>query len=354
MTPRILRALRTKESEATRTRDVHRRRESQATVQTCYGLGTHMRTRLLGETGIAATELGLGTWGLSGDGYGPVAEAEQDRVIERALALGIRLFETADSYAHGGMEERLGRLLPREPSVAVVTKLGTCRESVPPRKRFDAEYLERALERSLGRLRRDKIDVVLLHSPSLEAVQRGAAIDFLVRAACDGRIGAWGVAAGTEEVGRAALERGAQVLSIAHNAFHPMELEALRPQLEERSVGILAHSVLAYGLLCGLWSPDKLFPEGDHRAERWTRDDLRLRIRQLDALRPVVRGPVATMRSGALRYVLNEELVSCVLLGPRSTLQLDQLVREAGKGPPYLSPDQLTALYARLHEVLAN
>ena len=67
-----------------------------------------MRKRPLGNTGLLVSELGLGTWGLSGDGYGPVAEAEQEGVIERALALGITLFETADSYALGGMEKKLG------------------------------------------------------------------------------------------------------------------------------------------------------------------------------------------------------------------------------------------------------
>ena len=38
-----------------------------------------MRRRTLGKTGIEITELCLGTWGLSGDGYGPVQETEQDR-----------------------------------------------------------------------------------------------------------------------------------------------------------------------------------------------------------------------------------------------------------------------------------
>ena len=65
-----------------------------------------MRQRLLGATSLDVTELALGTWGLSGDGYGPVSEAEQDKVIDRALAMGIRLFETADCYAEGRMERR--------------------------------------------------------------------------------------------------------------------------------------------------------------------------------------------------------------------------------------------------------
>ena len=47
------------------------------------------------------SQLALGTWGLSGDGYGPVSDAVQDEVISRARAYGITLFETADALEHG-------------------------------------------------------------------------------------------------------------------------------------------------------------------------------------------------------------------------------------------------------------
>jgi aryl-alcohol dehydrogenase-like predicted oxidoreductase len=309
-----------------------------------------MRRRSLGKSGIEVSELGLGTWGLSGDGYGPVAEVEQDRVIERALALGITLFETSTSYARGEMERRFGRLLPRD-GVHIVTKLGTDRESVPERKRFDVAYLQRAFDESRERLRRDVVDIVLLHGPSLAAVQKGEATECLARWREAGHVRAWGVTVGSSEVGRASVERGAQVLSLPYNAFHSFDLRALGPLIQDEEVGILAHSVLCYGLLCGMWPPDKTFPAGDHRSERWTPDEMRYRIRQLDALRPTVRGEVTSMRSAALRYVLDSRLISTALLGPRSSLQLDQLVRDAGKSPPYLARDQRTALEARLREV---
>ena len=60
-----------------------------------------MRTRPF-TAGKVVSELSLGTWGLSGDGYGPVSEAVQDEVIQRARAYGITLYETADVYAKGG------------------------------------------------------------------------------------------------------------------------------------------------------------------------------------------------------------------------------------------------------------
>ena len=309
-----------------------------------------MRQRALGSTGIEVSEVGLGTWGLSGDGYGTVSEADQDRVIDRARRVGITLFETADSYAHGGMEARLGRLLAGDDAAHVVTKLGTDRQANVARKRFDATYLRGAFERSRERLARARLTAVLLHNPSVGAVERGDASDLMEELAKTGQVQTWGVSAGNVAVARAAIRRGARVVQLAYNAFFERDLLELSSEIREQRVGVLARSVLAYGLLAGLWSADKEFAEGDHRGERWTHDDLALRIRQLDALRPAVGGGVPSLRAVALRFVLSTELVSSAVIGPRSILQLDQLVRERGSGPPYLAPEKFDALRERLRE----
>src|SRR5690348_8709225 len=101
--------------------------------------------------------MALGTWGLSGDAYGPVADDEVERVLDRAVELGINLFETADVYGRGAMERRLGAKLPKE--MLVATKIGTDLDSVPPRKRFDLTYLRESFDRSRERLGRDRIDI---------------------------------------------------------------------------------------------------------------------------------------------------------------------------------------------------
>ncbi len=313
-----------------------------------------MRRRPLGKTGLTVSELGLGTWGLCGDAYGPVPEPEQDRVIDRALALGITLFETADSYAFGDMERRLGKRVPKDGSARIVTKVGTDLEHSIPRKCFKAEYLTAAVEKSIERLDREPLDLVLLHNPSLSALEKGEATTTLAELTERGRLRAWGVSAGSGDIAKEAIARGAQVVSLGYNPLHVHDLESVQEELEREDTGVLAHSVLAYGLLAGHWGVTKEFAVGDHRAERWTGDELRRRIRHLDALRPLVGGPVLTLRAAALRFALAEPRLSCALLGPRSALQLDQLVREAGKGPPYLEPTQLDALRARLEEVGAG
>jgi aryl-alcohol dehydrogenase-like predicted oxidoreductase len=307
-----------------------------------------MRFRPLGKTGLSVSELALGTWGLSGDGYGAVPAEEQDKVIERALALGITLFETADSYAAGGMEARLGERLGASETALFVTKLGTDRNKKPAVKCFETSYLSRAFDESRARLKRDVVDVVLLHNPVLETVTRGEATTFLAELKSAGKIRAWGVSAGSVEVARAAVEKGTDVLSLAFNALFSSDIRALHDDIQKSGTGVLARSVLAHGLLCGYWSVQRAFDANDHRRERWTPDELRRRVQQLSALRPLVGGQIYTMRSAALQVVLANSDVSSILLGPRSTVQLDQLVREGSKGPPYLTDDQAKSLAFRL------
>jgi aryl-alcohol dehydrogenase-like predicted oxidoreductase len=425
-----------------------------------------VRTRPLGKTGLEVSELSLGTWGLSGDGYGAVNDDVAEKVIARALALGITVYDTADVYGGGEMENALGRALPPAPprksdkpngggvivptpgapavtetanhaaivpaggtlpgvglpptvtpvppAVAdrageagppagdasqagadhksssapspamlaaeaahkaqaaaagaaraaraaamsqtkvepathalVVTKIGTDLEE--GRKRFDVPYLQKAFERCCQRLGRCP-DVLLMHNPTRAAFTTEN-VAFLAGLRNDKQIRAWGVSAGSVEVGRAALDRGADVLELAYNVFAARDLHELAAEISSTGAGVLARSVLSHGLLAGQWSADREFYSGDHRAERWQPSELRRRIAQLDALRPLVTGTVRTLRSLALRFALANHLVSSVVLGPRSVPQLEQLVRDAGNGPPYLRDTAMTDMTNRLKAV---
>ncbi len=309
-----------------------------------------MRKRPLGKTGLEVSELSLGTFGLSGDGYGPVKDSEVDRVIDWALERGITLFETADVYGNGAMESKLGeRFESLEEKPLVVTKVGTDRHAQPrPRKRFEPSYLREAVARCQERLRRTTIDVVLLHNPSLSTLIRGEAAGLMKELVSEGAIRAWGVSVGDVDTARAALASGAEVIQLAYNVFYSRNLRELSADLTVSGAGVLARSLLAYCLLAGTLSANRVFSPDDHRTQRWTREELGTRVRQLDALRPLLGGDVLTMRSLALRFVLSNELVSSAVLGPRTAPQLDMLVREAGKGPPYLAKDVLARLPANL------
>ena len=310
-----------------------------------------MRTRALGKTGLRVSELSLGTWGLSGDAYGPVEEVEQARVLSRALEMGITLIDTADAYGDGRMERAVGRAVAGLGEIVVVTKGGIDRATSPPRKRFDRAHLRASVERSLRRLSRDHIDVYLLHNPLVETFADAEAIDTLLELKREGRIAHWGVSAGDIQVGRTALRKGAEVIELAYNLLHCSDLHRLAGEVMVAGAGVLARSTLAYGLLASDWPRDRDFAPGDHRADRWTKPELARRIDQLGAFRFLVGGEVETLRSAAVRYVLSSSIVASAVLGPRTVAQLEDVVREVGVGPVYLRDAALARIPRALDSV---
>lgn len=179
----------------------------------------------------------------------------------------------------------------------------------------------------------------------------GDVVDTLTSLKKDGKIAHWGVAAGDEDVARTAMEKGAEVIELAYNLTHPLDMHRISGDVMVEGCGVLARSVLAYGLLAGEWTKEHTFPEGDHRNDRWTRLELEHRLGQLSAVRYLVKNDIRTLRGAAVRFVLANHLVSSAVLGPRTVAQLEQLVRETGGGPRYLSDDDLRQLPRALDRV---
>ena len=203
-----------------------------------------MKRRAFGRYGFEVSEVALGTWGLSGDPYGPVREDLRQKVIERAVEHGINLFETADVYGRGNVETDLGHILNASETY-VVTKLGVCRELTPPAKRFDRETLLEKLDGSEKRLKRDKLDVVLLHCPSRATIERGEACETMRGLVKEGRIAHWGVSAGSAEVASAAISQGAECIEVAYNITHSADLHGIADEVASTETALLARSVLA-------------------------------------------------------------------------------------------------------------
>lgn len=310
-----------------------------------------MRKRPLGKTGLVVSELAIGTWGLSGEAYGAVDEADAERVLRRAVEMGISVIDTADAYGGGRMERLAGKLLADHPDLLIVTKGGVDRRTDPARKTFDPAYLRSAVELSSKRLGVEALPLFLLHNPTPDALYAGDAVAAVEALKQEGKIRHWGVAAGDEDVARAAIDKGAEVIELAYNLVLPIDLHRISGDVMVAGTGVLARSVLAYGLLAGTWTKEHVFPEGDHRNERWTRMELEHRLGQIEAMRFLVKGEVRTLRGAAVRFVLANHLVSSAVLGPRTIEQLETLVRETGGGPRYLPDDDLRQLPRTLERV---
>jgi aryl-alcohol dehydrogenase-like predicted oxidoreductase len=137
--------------------------------------------RSFGETGLMVSALGLGA-GQIGEAW--IDEATAARVLDAALDAGVRLIDTARGY--GTSEERIGRHpVARRDDVVVVTKLGYDVDGVED---WTAAAVTSGVERALRRLRTEALDVALLHSCSLETLQRGEAIGALHAARDAGKV----------------------------------------------------------------------------------------------------------------------------------------------------------------------
>src|SRR5260221_2994399 len=124
-----------------------------------------MQYALLGSSPLRISAIGFGCMSL---GKG---EAENTRLIHRALELGINFFDTADLYDKGLNEQTIGKILhSKRDKVVLATKVGNQWRADGsgwdwnPRK----EYIINAAEASLKRLQTDRIDLYQLHVGPME------------------------------------------------------------------------------------------------------------------------------------------------------------------------------------------
>ena len=81
-------------------------------------------SRVLGASGLAVSEVGLGCWQLGGD-FGPIDEPTAKAILEQAVADGITFFDTADVYGAGQSESYVGEVLSAiAPNAVIATKYG--------------------------------------------------------------------------------------------------------------------------------------------------------------------------------------------------------------------------------------
>ena len=117
--------------------------------------------------GLGTAQLGS-TYGVSNRGGQP-SEAEAAAILECALECGVAAIDTAPAY--GDAEALLGRLLPADAAIRIVTK--TAPMSGPEVTAATCDEVRRSAERSLGRLRRDRLDALLVHHGSDLALPGG-------------------------------------------------------------------------------------------------------------------------------------------------------------------------------------
>jgi aryl-alcohol dehydrogenase-like predicted oxidoreductase len=150
-------------------------------------------TRKLGTTGRDVTVLGYGAMELRGGSRGPqLPDEDAGRILGAVLDGGINLIDTSVDY--GASEELIGRYVShRRDEYFLASKCGCLLEEpdMPPPYPHDysAVNVRAGVERSLRRLRTDRLDLVQVHlSPSLEVMRQGQTIETLQALRDEGKV----------------------------------------------------------------------------------------------------------------------------------------------------------------------
>ena len=298
--------------------------------------GFAVEYRQLGHSGLRVSVQALGTmtFGDAGAGaaIGGVATSEARALVDQALEAGVNLVDTADIYSNGRSEEIVGEILHgRRGDVLVATKARFPMGSGPNDAGLSRQYLVRACEASLRRLRTDYIDLYQVHerdgiTPVEETLD---ALDRLVR---DGKVryigcsnhSAWHVmkALGTSE--RLGFERYISQ-QIYYSLLHREAEYELVPLSIDEQVGILAWSPLAGGLLSGKYGRDRTAPAGARHTTDWREPPIYDEDKMyavIEALAEVASEHGHSPAQTALAYLLAKPGVTSLVVGARSGEQL--------------------------------
>jgi aryl-alcohol dehydrogenase-like predicted oxidoreductase len=223
-----------------------------------------LKSRKLGKSGFAVSEVGLGCWQLGGD-FGPVSEARSQRILDAAARSGINFWDTADVYG-GGRSEQLIRKYRDEngPEVFVATKVGRDAELYPDG--YTKTKVRTNLEGSARRLGVDTLDLVQLHCVPPEILKAGDLLAWMEDFKAEGLIRAFGASVETiDEALVAARHPGLTSLQIIFNLFRQNAIDRLFPVAAANDVGIIVRLPLASGVLGGGMKLGQQFDPSDHR-----------------------------------------------------------------------------------------
>jgi predicted oxidoreductase len=207
-------------------------------------------TRRLGVSGIDVSPIAWGMWRLAENGR---TAADAAKLVHAALDAGITFLDTADIYGFDGSggfgdaEVLLGEVLAAEPALRDRMVLATKAGIMPPLP-YDqsADYLRKAIEASLSRLKVDSVDLWQIHRPDILAHPEEVA-RVLDDAVASGKIRTLGVSNFTQ----------AQIAALNHFLGH--KLVATQPEISPLRIDCFENGELDQAMMLGLtplaWSP---------------------------------------------------------------------------------------------------
>jgi aryl-alcohol dehydrogenase-like predicted oxidoreductase len=313
-----------------------------------------MKKRRLGTSMLDVSVVGLG-----GNNFGGRIDfAASERVVHKAIALGVNLIDTADSYGNrGGSEEELGRILgDKRKQIVLATKFGLPMDDTGTLRGASRRYIIHAVEASLKRLRTDWIDLYQLHRPDeltpIEETLR--ALDELVQqgkvrfTGCS-NLSAQQMVAAQDTASRHGLAAFVSCQDEYSLLKRGIERELI-PAAKARGLGILPYFPLASGLLTGKYRRGAPPPPGSRLAknQRHAQEFVSERNwRILGELEAFAARRHRTLLDLAFGWLLRDPVIASVIAGATSPEQIGQNVRAAAWTPSAEDLAELDRITAR-------
>ncbi len=311
-------------------------------------MGTEMRYRELGGSGIRASILGLGTFAIGGWFWGGTDEKQSIEAIHASLDEGVNLIDTAPIYGFGIAEEIVGKALKgRRDKAVIASKVGMRwntdkgvfdthaddkSPSLTPAKYRIHKYLgpdsiRYEVEQSLRRLGTDYIDLYQTHWQE-PTTPIEVTMEALVKLREEGKIRAIGVSNVTVEQ----LKRYGTVAS-AQQKFSLLDRGIVKDGVVDHcmrsGIAILSYFSMEQGLLTGAMAPDRVFRDGDtRRTNALFRPESIRRVNALVAeMRPFAEKYKATIPQVMIGLTAEQRGITHVLVGARDAAQAKENAR---------------------------
>jgi len=270
-----------------------------------------MQKRILGESRLEVSTLGLGCMGLS-FGLGPATEkGEAIKLIRAAVERGVTFFDTAEVYGPFVNEEVVGEALaPFRKDVVIATKFGfqpdPGNDSKWTATNSQPDHIKQVVESSLKRLKTDAIDLLYQHrvDPNTPIEETAGAVKDLIQA---GKVKHFGLSeAGAKTIRRAHAVQSVTALQSEYSLFWREPEESVMPTLAELGIGFVPFSPLGKGFLTGKIDSSTKFDSTDFRAivPRFSEDNRKANRALVEVIKKFAEGKKATPAQIALAWLL--------------------------------------------------
>ena len=282
-----------------------------------------MRKVPFGKTGLDVSVLGFGAAPI---GYLDTERERVARILNLMLDAGVNLIDTASNYP--GSEEAIADTVGhRRDEYVLVSKCGPKLPDLDGRP-WSPELITKTVDRSLRLLRTDRLDVMLLHSCDLKTLQKGEALDALVRAREAGKIRFVGYSGDNEAAEYAAGLPDVAVIETSVNVVDQLNIDLVLPNTVANGIGVLAKRPVANAAWKDLDEQPGLYKS---YAKVYTE---RLAKLGLEPDKLGFAGPSdRAWPELALRFTLSQPGVHCAIIGTTNPDNAKENIAIAEKGP---------------------